>query len=328
MPIALRVKPNGAVTILAAHGAMSCITDQVPFPDDYWRSYEQDVGSIAEFFDAVQKISAYQKTTDSRFVWRGAANADWGLHSSLVRHYSNTYGGQVPMEADLRAYERAVIGEAQDWGLDWHVAGGRLTGLELLAALQHYGVPTRLLDFTFNPFIALWFAAEKELGADGRIFAIDIADQAVTRDNAAKPDPWWFDESPNVDAPWATRPWIWKPPPLEPRIVRQDGCFLMGGVPSTQPARNVRIPNDRLLHAHEVRTCMSVPLVVINYNQAVAAFNNEPLAGAPPKARAFTLRIVADKHELLDELARMLGHGHRSLFPDFPGFAQYGSTFR
>lgn len=299
------------------------------FPDDYWRSYEKEIATIAEFFDAVQKISAYQQATESRFVWRGAAGADWGLHSALVRRYQETHGGQVPMEAALRAYEGAVLGEAQDWGLDWHVAGGRLTGLELLAALQHYGVPTRLLDFTFNPFIGLWFAVEKHDGTDGRIFAIDIAEQAVTRNNAAKPDPWWFDESPNVDAPWATRPWIWKPPPLEPRIVRQDGCFLMGGVPSTQPARNVRTPPpDRLMQANEVRTCMSVPVVLINYTQAEAAFNNKPLAGAPPKARAFTLRITADKAELRAELDRMLGHRHRSLFPDFPGFAEYGESFK
>lgn len=299
----------------------------MPFPDDYWRSYEKEIATTTDFFSAVQKTSAYQQATDSRFVWRGAADASWGLHSSLVRRYQETYGAQVPMEAQLRAFERTVISEAHEWGLDWHAAGGRLTGLELLAALQHYGVATRLLDFTFNPFIALWFAVEKHDGTDGRVVAIDIAGQAVTRDNAAKPDPWWFDESPNVDAPWATKPWIWKPPPLEPRIVRQDGCFLMGGVPSTQPARNVRIPNTRLMNAHEIRTCMSVPLVVINYNQAEAAFNGQPLAGAPPKARAFTLRVTADKAALRAELDRMLGHRHGSLFPDFPGFAQYGESF-
>jgi FRG domain len=300
---------------------------RIPFPRDYWASYEREIPSLLDYFDAVRKISAYQKATESRFVWRGVVDADWGLHSSLVRRYRDTNGGQVPDERHLRDFELEVIGEAQDWGLDWHAAGGRLAALELLAALQHYGIPTRLLDFSFNPFIALWFAVEKDDGSDGRVFAIDIAEQEISRENAAKADPWWLDESANTTAAWSTRPWIWKPPPFEPRIVRQEGCFLMGGVPSTQPARNTRIPEKRPLNADEIRTCMSVPLVLIKHSQAEAAYDEEALVGHPPKARAFTLRITASKDELRDELDRTLGHGHRSLFPDFPGLAQYGRSF-
>jgi hypothetical protein len=301
---------------------------RMPLPDDYWASYEHEVSSVNDFVGAVRRIAAYQKATDTRFIWRGIAGASWGLHSSLVRRYQKNHAGKVPTENQLRAYERKIIAEARDWGLDWHVTGGRLTALELLAALQHYGIPTRLLDFTFNPFIALWFAVEKEDDLDGRVFAVDVAEHAVSHENAALEDPWWLAESAAVDQPWATRSWIWRPPPLEPRIVRQDGCFLMGGVPSTQPRRNLRIPSQRLLQADEIRVCMSVPLVLINYSQAEAAASGAPLVGRPPKARAFTLRITADKPQLRGELDRMLGHRHQTLFPDFPGFANYGRTFK
>ncbi|MBQ2819115.1 MAG: FRG domain-containing protein [Clostridia bacterium] len=49
------------------------------------------------------------------------------------------------------------------------------TDFEMVALMQHYGLPTRLLDFTRNPMIALWFACQRDtkckLGeADGAVY--------------------------------------------------------------------------------------------------------------------------------------------------------------
>jgi FRG domain len=176
-------------------------------PDDYWVSYEHEASSLAEFLEAVRKISAYQAATGSRFVWRDAANASWALHSSLALRYKDREGAIPSTEGKLRAFEREVLDEARAWGLDWHGSGGRLMALELLAALQHYGVPTRMLDFTFNPLIALWFAVEtvpKDDGEYGRVFAIDISGRLVAREDASLPDPWWLKIEPRSDTEWTT----------------------------------------------------------------------------------------------------------------------------
>lgn len=94
-------------------------------PSAYWESFDQEVSSLAEFLEAVRTISAYQAATQSRFVWRGAADADWPMYSSLVRAYIVKHGN-VPMEPALRTFEKQMLDEAREWGLDWHHAGGRL----------------------------------------------------------------------------------------------------------------------------------------------------------------------------------------------------------
>lgn len=297
------------------------------FPLAYWASFEHKTDSLQDYLSAVQTISAYQAATGSRFVWRGMSNASWPLYSSLVRAYLKKYG-EMPTELQFRDFEREVIKEAHNWSLDWHPTGGRLSALELLAAMQHYSVPTRLLDFTFNPLIALWFAVEQDDSVDGRVLAIDISDRVIDRELAMAHEPWWFDEPHGQNGTWTTASWIWQPPPLEPRIVRQEGCFLVGGIPITVPARNVRVPDGgwRLLRTKEVRECMSVPLTLVMYQQAEAAAANRRLAGQPARARSFTLRI-GQKDRVRNELKQTFGYSHRSLFPDFPGLAAYGSSF-
>ena len=49
------------------------------------------------------------------------------------------------------------------------------TDFEMVALMQHYGLPTRLLDFTRNPLIALWFACQRDTkskprDADGAVY--------------------------------------------------------------------------------------------------------------------------------------------------------------
>lgn len=52
----------------------------------------------------------------------------------------------------------------------WKELSTCTTYLEKLVFLQHYGLPTRLLDVTFNPLVALYFACDKQNDSEGVVF--------------------------------------------------------------------------------------------------------------------------------------------------------------
>ena len=63
----------------------------------------------------------------------------------------------LPLPEDSQSLRQAVRFRQLEDAARW--PGGPM--LSILALAQHYGLPTRLLDWTWNPYVAAYFAAEE-----------------------------------------------------------------------------------------------------------------------------------------------------------------------
>lgn len=304
----------------------------------FFAPWEIELGSYLEVREFIDKAEARWSRQGRVFAWRGCVNASWSFHSALFRRLWWTHPTTVPDEATLYKRESRLLQDSQRWGLH-SGERGRLSVLEQLATLQHYGAPTRLLDVTFNPLVAVWFAVERSQeydDADGRLFVVDVTNRLIdTHDDyrgwssAVVHRPW--DESSKYGAPsrqeWSSSVWAWRPSRFLGRIANQHGGFLFGGVPSaaTAPgAKQFRIPREPdsrsgLWPIEEVRKNTSLALRFHKVEARAGGVSDDRQA-------AFTVRIKsAAKKEIRGILRTRYELDHPTIYGDYPGFALHGT---
>jgi hypothetical protein len=93
-----------------------------------------------------------------RYLFRGSADADWGLSSYFDRRFAT-----VPLEQRMPLWDRLI----EEWRHGCEGAGVAPSVLDedrkLWALGQHHGLPTRLLDWSVSPYVAAFFAFAEHL---------------------------------------------------------------------------------------------------------------------------------------------------------------------
>lgn len=132
--------------------------------NEYINAHTVTVHSWSQLMEALfhDSWTTYLKRYRSSYVYRGLEDGNYKLSTTLNRL------GESHLEKHLlrnfRKYSKLGSGSQSVW--NW------------LALAQHHGLPTRLLDWTYSPLVALHFATAdfSNYNKDGLIWAINYVD--------------------------------------------------------------------------------------------------------------------------------------------------------
>lgn len=107
------------------------------------------IKSVSEFIEKIGLFNKVEvKENTETFYYRGHADRTWGLLPSIFRT-SNGVEKEHLLFRDMVAHIPQSFSECK-------------SALDYLVQMQHYELPTRLLDVTMNPLVALYFACLEE----------------------------------------------------------------------------------------------------------------------------------------------------------------------
>ncbi|MDE9442293.1 FRG domain-containing protein [Xenorhabdus bovienii] len=155
----------------------------------------QTVSSFSDFIHVVETLSTHSEL----MLFRGQCKKG-NLLPSIARENPNVDSADVEKEMleELKRMGSSILppNDLNDW--------------ELLVVAQHFGMKTRLLDWTSNPLAALFFACNDLAKDDVFVYALD-ADQFL---NESQNDPFGFGKTQ-----------VFRPKLNNPRIIAQHGWF-------------------------------------------------------------------------------------------------------
>jgi len=137
-------------------------------PGGHSRSPKKKLGPLPEKFVKVRHIKSlkdymvYLEERDPNAIslFRGQSDKSWPLFPKLARlHLQSRL--RKPSGGDFLAVEQKIMNEFKHRSMPY-LSARPTNNWDWLSTAQHYKLPTRLLDWTSDALIALWFAVEDQ----------------------------------------------------------------------------------------------------------------------------------------------------------------------
>lgn len=232
-----------------------------------------------DFLDDVEE--AREQLGSPKIVWyRGHSNATWSLLPTLVRIRNGYALEQEAFHEFKRAGARLFAKRDSDW--------------EILFDMQHYWIPTRLLDWTESLGVAIAFIAFTQYRGD-EDSALYILDPAALNRRSGLTE---IKHVPD-DADFLYRPIYWEKKPFAPR-------YPIAAIPTMQ--------SDRLFAQRGVFTIHGDDPAPVEIICPEAVKRVVLKREAKPAAREFVEYANLNEYTIYPDIVGMAGHIRKKLF--------------
>ncbi|HEX8773293.1 MAG TPA: FRG domain-containing protein [Pyrinomonadaceae bacterium] len=276
---------------------------------------EHFIKSLTQFSERIEEAlgstrSLYPSDPTAVNWYRGTGMSEqWKLAPSLYRHPTiKDVDELLKLERKLLASFRrkAILYQPTNLSLT-HTNTGASADYEFLFFMQHYNVPTRLLDWTENPFIALYFA---------------LTSAPYNRATHG------YDEGASV---WILDPIAWNRKALERVTYGNEGALIFNGQYSGAYAPRTNDTPQELTGMYDNPVAMegianntrmfAQKGVFTIFGRDMTPMEDHYEAKSYPKESLTKLTVAKDDIDSMLELISSIGYTDSVAYPDLHGLA-------